>query len=328
MTKENSTSRSKGAVRPLRAKLIFNTIAGHSEESPAQLTQILIEMQDQQIMPEVFIVQPDSNVGAIVRRAIRDGTRLIVVAGGDGTVEAVAATMVGSPVTLGIIPTGTRNNLALNLGIALTIPEAVAILRTGTPLRIDVGKASSNGKQHYFLELATFGLLSDLYPVADQFQHGDIGRLGELVTTFISATPSQIQLTLDDNEKIKASAHMVLVANMPYIGPNFQIDPEVSFKDGSLDVFMFPDSSKFHLISFALRSLAGSVDQAAIQHFRVKQLRLKSKPRMVMIADGVNLGPASARIEIVPRALTVIAGSTRGKGPSKSSVAQLKEAAQ
>jgi diacylglycerol kinase family enzyme len=318
-------NRGKSPRQPLRAKLIFNTIAGHAEESPAQLTQILIEMQGQQIMPEVFIVQPDSNVGAIVRRAIRDGTRLIVVAGGDGTVEAVATTMVGSPVTLGIIPTGTRNNLALNLGIPLTIPEAVAILRTGTPLRIDVGKASANGKRRYFLELVTFGLLSDLYPVADQFQHGDIGRIGELVTTFVSATPNQIQLTLDDNEKIKAIAHLVLVANMPYIGPNFQIDPEVSFRDGSLDIFMLPDASKFHLISFALRSLAGSVDQATIQHFRAKQLRLKSKPRMAIIADGLDLGSAAAKIEIVPRALTVMAGSTRGRGPTQAAVARRKQ---
>ncbi len=324
---ENNANRSKNAPRPLRAKLIFNTIAGHAEESPAQLTQILIEMQNQQIMPEVFIVQPDSDVGAIVRHAIRDGTRLIVVSGGDGTVETVAANMVGSPVTLGIIPTGTRNNLALNLGIPMAIPDAVAILRSGTSLRIDVGIASSKGKRQYFFEMATFGLLSDLFPMADQFQHGDITRLGELFTTFVSATPSEVHLTLDGNEQIKAIAHLVVVANMPYIGPNFQIDPRVTFRDGSLDVFMFPESSKLHLISFALRSLAGTVDQEAIRHFRVKQLRLRSKPPMAVMADSVELGSGAAKIEVVPRALTVMAGSTRGKGPAKSEVAQLKETA-
>jgi len=315
----------KATRQPMRAKLIFNTISGHAEESPAQLTQILTEMQNQQIMPEVFIVQAESDVGAVVRRAVRDGTRLIVVAGGDGTIETVAANMIGSPVTLGIIPTGTRNNLALNLGIPMAIPDAVAILRSGTPVRIDVGKASSKGKRLYFLELATFGLLSDLHPIADEFQHGDIARIGQLFTTFVSATPSEIKLTLDDNKKIKTVAHLVLVANLSYLGPNIQIDPRVSFTDGALDVFMFPEANKLHLISFALRSLAGTADQANIQHFRVKRLRLRSKPPITFLADGIELGPERARIEVVPRALKVMAGSTRGKGPAKSEVAELKE---
>lgn len=325
---ENNTSRSKKAPKPLRAKLIFNTIAGHAEDSPAQLTQILTEMQNQQIMPEVFIVQPDSDVGAVVRRAVRDGTKLIVVSGGDGTVETVAASMVGSPVTLGIIPTGTRNNLALNLRIPLAIPEAVAILRNGAPHRIDVGRASSNGKRQYFFELATLGLLSDLHPIADQFQHGDVTRIGELFSTFVSATPSQVQLTLNDNRKIKAVAHLVLVANMPYLGPNFQIDPDVSFADGALDIYMFPEANKFHLISFALRSLAGTVDQGAIQHFRAKRLQIKSDPPMSVLADGVDLGAMTVKIEVLPRGLAVMAGSTRGKGPDKEEVPQLKETTQ
>lgn len=318
----------KAARQPLRAKLIFNTISGHADESPAQLTQILTEMQNQQIMPEVFIVQPDSDVGAVVRRAVRDGTKLIVVSGGDGTVETVAANMVGSPVTLGIIPTGTRNNLALNLRIPLAIPEAVAILRNGAAHRIDVGKASANGKRHYFLELATLGLLSDMYPIADQFQHGDIALIGELVKTFVSATPNEIHLTLDDNKKITANAHLVLVANMPYLGPNFQIDPNVSSTDGTLDIYMLPEATKFHLISFALRSLAGTVDQASIQHFRAKRLRIRSNPPMSTLADGIDLGAGPVKIEVLPRALAVMAGSTRGKGPNKEEVPQLKETTQ
>lgn len=291
-----------------------------------QLTEILIEMQANQIMPEVFIVRPDSDLSAIVRRAIEDGTSLIVVSGGDGTVETVAHEMVGTDVTLGIIPTGTRNNLALNFGIPLAIPDAVAMLRAGTPLRIDVGRIVSGKKAHYFLELVSMGLMADLYPMADELQHGDITRIGELFSTLLSATPSQAQLTLDRARKVGATGHVVLVANMPYLGPNVQIDPNVSFRDGLLDVFVFSDMSKLLLVNFALRTLAGNVDQASVTHLKVKQLKLNSEPAMTIMADNLEMGSGSAKVEIVPEALTVMAGSTRGRGPTKQAVAKRKQA--
>lgn len=323
-----ASTNEKNSLRPLRAKLIFNTMAGKADESPKQLTEILIQMQAHHIMPEVFIVQPgaDSDVGTIVRRAITDETSLIVVSGGDGTVETVAHEMVGTNVKLGIIPTGTRNNLALNFGIPLPIPEAVSILRAGSPLRIDVGRIVSGSKARFFLELVSVGLMADLYPMADDLQHGDITRIGELFNTFVSATPSQAQLTLDRARKVGATGHVVLVANMPYIGPNVQIDPNVSFRDGLLDVFVFSDMSKLLLVNFALRTLAGNVDQASVTHLKVKQLKLISEPAMTILADNQELGSGSAKIEIVPKALTVMVGSTRGRGPTKGNVAKRKQA--
>ncbi len=120
--------------RPLRAKLIFNAGSGRPEESPQQLASILSEMQDQQILPEVYIVRPDSKLETVVHDAIKTGIKLIVVAGGDGTIDSVMGAMVGSDATLGIIPTGTRNNVAFNLGIPGDIANSVALLRQGQPV--------------------------------------------------------------------------------------------------------------------------------------------------------------------------------------------------
>ena len=124
--------------RPLRAKLIFNPGSGKPEESPLQLASILSEMQNHQILPEVYTVRPDSQLEAVVRTAIKNGIKLIVVAGGDGTIDSVMGAMVGSDATLGIIPTGTRNNVAFNLGVPGDIAESVALLRRGRRLKIDV----------------------------------------------------------------------------------------------------------------------------------------------------------------------------------------------
>ena len=173
------------------------------EESPRQLASILDEMQSQAIRPEVFMVRPNSRVGAVVKNAIARGIKLIVVAGGDGTIDSVAGTMVGSSATLGIIPTGTRNNLALSLGIPSSIADAVALLREGRRLKIDVGNVRSGRTSRWFVEAATLGLLSDLYPVADDIQHGDLTQIGNLLGTFISSTPSRLRVVLDGRERVR-----------------------------------------------------------------------------------------------------------------------------
>ncbi len=294
--------------RPLRAKLIFNAISGRPEESPQQLADILTEMQGRNIQPEVFMVRPDSDAEAAVRSAVQAGIRLIVVAGGDGTIDSVAGALVGQPATLGIIPTGTRNNLAFNLGVPGTVPEAVALLREGRRLKIDVGYVRSGGSGHWFVEAASLGLISDLYPAADELQHGDLGQVGKLLSTFVASTPAQLQAVLNRRHRIETSAYMVLISNMPYLGPRVQIAPDISCRDNRLDVFVFSEMTKLDLISFVVRSAAGPVDDAHLKHYRVSRLDVRSSPEMPVLADGVALQSGPVSVKVQPRSLEVITG--------------------
>lgn len=310
------------AHRPLRAKLIYNAIAGRSDESPQQLADILTEMQNSNILTEVYMVNPNSQVEPVVRSAIKGGINLIVVAGGDGTIDSVTGAMIGSSATLGIIPTGTRNNLAFNLGIPDTIPGAVALLRGGRRLKIDVGSMRSGHARRWFLEDATLGLLSDIYPFADSVQHGDLTQIGNLLSTVVSSTPSRLRMTLDGHKRIDMSAYMVLIANMPYIGPRFQISPDVSWNDNHLDVFVFSDMSKLDLISYAVQSTGGAVEDARIKHYRVKRLTIRSKPSMPVLADGMPLDQGSVTAQVHSRALAVMGGainSAMGEEPQRHS---------
>ena len=102
---------------------------------------------------------------------------------------------------------------------------------------------------------------------------------------------------------------MVLIANMPYIGPHFRISPHVSFDDHRLDVFVFSDMSKLDLIAYAMQSTAGGVEDARIKHYRVKRLTITSDPQMPVLADGIllNQGPVTAVVH--PHALAVMAGA-------------------
>jgi diacylglycerol kinase (ATP) len=310
--------------RPVRAKLIYNPGSGQAGESPKQLVEILSQMQARHILPEVYIVHPGSRLEHVVRRAIRSGIRLIVVAGGDGTIEGVVGAMIGTDATLGIIPTGTRNNVAFNLGIPGNIAKSVALLRRGRRMKIDAGRVHSGRSRHWFLEAAALGLLSDVYPMADDIGHGSLAKLGELFSKFVSATPSRLRVTLDGRTRPESSAHMMVVANMSYLGPHFRISPNVSFLDGCLDVFTFSDMSKLNMISYAVLSRGGLDKDAGILHYRAKRVRIISKPRMPVISDGILMGRGSLSVHIHPRALAVMAGKKLTGGRAAMAVKKTK----
>jgi diacylglycerol kinase (ATP) len=303
-----ASSPKPAARRPLRARLLFNASSGRPEESAQQLADILTEMKRQQILPQVFTVRPNSRVGAVVRNAIRWGFKLVVVAGGDGTIDSVAGALVDSPATLGIIPTGTRNNMAMSLGIPCAIPEAVALLRQGRRLKVDVGQVQNGKVRRWFMEAASLGLLSDLYPLADGIQHGQLAQIGELLSTFVSAAPSRLKIVLDGRSQPEITAHMALISNMPFLGPNFQVAPGVSFQDGRLNVFIYSDMGKLDLISYVMQSTGGGAIDDRIKHHRVKHVTIESNPPMAVLADGIPLGLGRVTALVRPRALSVMAG--------------------
>lgn len=311
----------------MQAKLLFNLEAGKAGQSPVQLTEILIEMQDQQIVAEVFVASTSKVVDQVIERAQKDGTDLIIASGGDGTISRVAAAMMDTSLTLGIIPTGTRNNLAVSLGIPSAIPEAVAVLRSGKRVAVDVGKAKLNGGTHWFFEALSMGLMSEAHEAADDVQKGDLSKVGELVSTIVTSMPSRVDLRLDDKTQHEENVHVVLVANMPYIGANLHLAPDVSFSDNLLDVFLFSDMTKAQLIITAIRSAAGPLDDS-VKHFRARKLKVTAEPEMAVTADGRPLGQGTLKIKLVPAALTVMAGSSRGRGPKRAEVANLKQVEQ
>jgi diacylglycerol kinase (ATP) len=295
----------------MKAQLFFNPAAGNPTESAAQLVELLYQLQKQQIQAEVLLVQPGQRLPVLARSAARAGAKLVIVSGGDGTIENVALGLVGSQTTLGIIPTGTRNNLARSLGIptgADRLAEAVALLRHGRRLKIDVGQVRRGRTSRGFLEAGVIGLASALYPAADDIQHGDLGRIAEFLSTLVSAAPSEIRLRVDYRPReIVTHAHLVIVANMPFMGANFQIAPDIVFDDRHLAVFVYSDLSKRDLLGQAMQSPATAPD-ARIQRFQVKTITITTNPAMPVMADGVFLGEGAVTVSVQPHHLRVMAG--------------------
>ena len=297
--------------RAMRAKLIFNPSAGATRASPIEIVDVIHEMQKWKLVPEAFLVEPGCDLPGVVQDALTQGFRMFVVCGGDGTISAVARSLASTRATLGIIPIGTQNNTALSLGIPSDVPAAIAILRTGRRIKVDVGMAIC-GKIHTpFLEVCSVGLVSTLFPSADDIQHGNLVQVGNFLTTLAGSPPAEIHLLLDNKQEIHNLGHVVLVSNMPYIGFHYHVGSLASFQDGLLDVLFFADLSKLELLGYVLQGVGeGKPEDSRILHFHVRRVEIDTHPAMPVMADGTALGEGLVRIEVRRHALAVMVART------------------
>jgi diacylglycerol kinase (ATP) len=293
----------------LRAKLIFNPSAGAARTNPIEIVDVIHEMQAWKLVPEAYLVEPGCDLPGLVQDALAQGIRMFVVCGGDGTISAVARSLAGTPATLGIIPIGTQNNTALSLNIPNDIPAAIAILRHGRRIKVDVGMATCGRITTPFLEACSVGLASALFPSADDIQHGDLAQIGSFLATLAGTPPAEITLTLDNKREIHDLGHVVVVSNMPFIGIHYQLGTLASFGDGLLDVLFFADLNKLELLGYVLSGVGeGHPEDARIQHYHVRRVEIETHPAMPVMADGNPLGEGLVRIEVRRHVLAVMAG--------------------
>jgi len=293
----------------LRAKRIFNPSAGAARPTPIDIEDVIHEMQAWKLVPQAYLVEPGCDLPGLVQEALAQGFRMFVVCGGDGTISAVARSLAGTPATLGIIPIGTQNNTALSLNIPNDIPAAIAILRNGRRIKVDVGMATCGRISTPFLEACSVGLASALFPSADDIQHGNLAQIGNFLATLAGTPPAEIHLLLDNKREIPDLGHLVVVSNMPYIGFHYQLGSLASFGDGLLDVLFFADLNKLELLGYVLQGVGeGYPEDQRIQHYHVRRVEIDTHPAMPVMADGSPLGEGLVRIEVRRHALAVMAG--------------------
>ena len=150
-----------------------------------------------------------------------------------------------------------------------------------------------------FLEVCSVGLVSSLFPSADDIQHGNLARIGDFLATLTSSPPAEIHLYLDNKKEIQSSGHIVLVSNMPYIGLHYQVGSAASFSDGLLDVLFFAELSKLDLLAYVFQGVGeGKPEDPRIQHYHVRRVDINTLPDMQVMADGSGLGEGSVHIEV------------------------------
>src|SRR5438874_2584684 len=296
----------------MRTILILNPASGAStlaigNETPEQHEEaILAALRSYDIEPEVWYTTPEDAGGGLARQAAKEGADLVVAAGGDGTIHAVATGLIGSTSTLGIIALGTMNNLARSLNIPDTIEGACAILAKGETRTIDVGKIND----HVFLEVAGIGLEAALFPAAEDIKRpGMLTNIHGAITglkTLLSFKPTRLRITIDERQDRPYYALQVTICNAPFYGAHLRVAPDALMDDGLLDVIIYSNFSKFEYLRHAISISQGRRPyQPKLKYLRVQSLRVDADQPLEIQADGELLGNTPAFVTVLPGALRV-----------------------
>lgn len=296
----------------MRAVLILNPTSGISTVTTKAMTPeeteaaILAALASYGIELEVYHTTPEDTGQGLSTRAVADHTEVVIAAGGDGTIHAVAKGLIGTQSVLGLIPTGTMNDLARSLGIPETVEAACEVIAQGETCAIDVGDV--NG--HTFFEVAGIGLEAELFPAGEEIKapgllstlRGVIEGLG----TILAFKPPKLSISFDERRRRPYQALQVTICNAPFYGPHFQVAPNVLMDDGLLDVVVYKNFSKLEFIRHGISITQGKrVYQPKITYRKVKSLRISTEQPIEVMVDGEIQSQTPAIVRTIPAALSV-----------------------
>jgi diacylglycerol kinase (ATP) len=260
------------------------------------------------------------------RAAAKSGYPLVIAAGGDGTVGAVARGLVGTRAALGIVPLGTYNNVATSLGIPRDVPAACALIASGTPRPVDVAQAEVRGrkKPRVFLETATVGLGAALTPVGQDVEKGRWDQAAESLPLALDMRPTTALVQLDKAPAGQvAYTLLVTVANAPRAGAGLRLAPDARMDDGLLDVAVYHDMDQAALALRAQALKNGTVAQdERVRTARGRRVEVRTSHPMPVSADSKLIGVTPARFRVLTGALLAVTGQGDGLlRPGSSSLA-------
>jgi len=247
--------------------------------------------------------------------AVRNGFDTVIAAGGDGTLNEVLNGVGDAPdgfarVRLGVLPLGTINVFARELGIP-TQPEAGwEVLRRSHEKRIDLPRLEwreeGNPRSLYFAQLAGAGLDARAIQLVSWSLKKRIGPLAYVLAGLRALNEDHPTFSVSDGTK-QLPGELVLVGDGRLYGGNFQIFPEANLTDGLLDVCVFPRVSWFMLLRCGINLwLTGRLPEPAVTRLRAKSFDLVGPSAIRSEVDGDLAGPLPARFTVQPRALRVL----------------------
>jgi YegS/Rv2252/BmrU family lipid kinase len=300
-----------------KACLIFNPVAGqgNAEQDLAEIESLL----NPEIDLEVVITTAECEPGQLAKDAISRGATSIIASGGDGTLSAVAAALMGSNIPLGIISRGTANAFANALNLPTTIPEACESIVAGNTQVVDM--ALCNGLP--MVLLAGIGFEAETVDLADRDAKNRLGMLAYILAGLKQVgNLNQFEVEIELEDKIIAvSAAAITIANAaPATSILAQGSAGVVFNDGMLDLTIVAPATPliaiataFDLLSSTLRGMASQREEVGF--LRSHRFKITTTPPQKVVLDGEIIGMTPIDVECIPGGLTIFAPQTEELQP-------------
>ena len=286
--------------------VIWNPASGGGSPAdgdvPARRASIEAALRANSIEAELYESESEEDTATRIDAAIAAGVRVIVAAGGDGTVRSIAFRLVGRDVALGILPMGTAMNVARSLDLPLELDDAAAVVAAGTTRAIDVGEVRGRP----FLEVASIGVGAEVLAGATDVEEGRIRRALAVLRRAIRAPRTRVRLQLDGRE-VRGRAPMIAVANGRFTGRALELAPQARLDDGRFEVLLYEGFGPLQLAAHLVRVLVGRAHDPRIRRYRAATVRISSHRPLAVRLDSQDVGTTPVELVTHAGALKVIA---------------------
>jgi len=299
------------------AVVILNAASGPGSNDATLADRIAALFEAAGADASVVLAHGGAELSTRIDEAIARRPDVIVAGGGDGTVSSVAAALADGTIALGVLPLGTLNHFAKDLGLPLELDAAVERVARGAIERVDIGEV--NGR--VFINNSSLGL----YPAIVRDRELQRKRLGRgkwpaLAWASLSALRRfpflSARLSVDGVER-RLRTPFVFIGNNEYLMEGFAIGERDRLDDGRLSVYVVQRASRASLLLLALRALVGRLKQARdFEAMLAGEIVVESRHRRLRVAtDGeITLMAPPLRYRIRPKALLVVAGARDDSG--------------
>ena len=239
---------------------------------------------------QVIRLRRHGEIRQVAEEVIRQGCRVLVAAGGDGTVSAVASVVAGTECSLGVLPTGTLNHFARDLRIPLDLNAAIAVLARGRSEQVDI--AEVNGRK--FVNNSSIGIYPRMVVLREREQR--IGRnkwvaLALAVITVLRRFPfSTVRVHVGD-QVIQQRTPFVFVGNNEYELEGLELGKRGTLNGGRMFLYVAAPTSRLGLVSMAFRALVGRLDrERSLQMFNVTEAWIETRRSRVRVSTDGEVG--------------------------------------
>lgn len=289
----------------MRYQLIANPTAGRGR-TRQYLPLIEEAFRSSSHEYRLSLTEAPGHATELAREAVRAGYERIVAIGGDGTMNEVLNGVAETAAALGVIPSGTGNDLARSLGIPLDLKAATRVALDPLVRRIDLGKE----RGAYFAVLAGLGFAADVIHHTNTHRgplRGQLAIAASVVATVAALTPKPLHVTID-GVSYDGPTEAVFVMNTRFCGGGLMVAPDAKEDDGLFDIVLMRDFTRMELLKILPKVYSGRhVGHPKVEFYRGRTVKIASAWPLVKMVDGNTYGETPLEAEIVPGALAVLA---------------------
>lgn len=295
-------------------EIIINPTAGRgSAGKNIPRIRALLETGDAEWIWHFTQKRGDAEVMA--KEAAGNGADLVVAVGGDGTIHEVvngvlaAGKSASENLSVGLIPFGTGNDLARELGIYNNLEKACQVVLNDNTIRMDIGvmEGANTGGERHFLVLSGVGFDAQTAKRVNEgikWISGAPAYIIGALTTLAQFKPFVLTYMADDGQAHCVNAMFASVANAPTTGGGMIIAPGAKLDDGLLDICLVEKVSKPQFIYQLTRVFSGDhVKHPAVSIIRTSSVTLDADPPQPLLIDGEVVGTTPVRIRVLPGAI-------------------------